>query len=339
MAQLMVADATRAPHDRPGGRSARRPAALALGRGVAGVGLAAGRRQPRRRGRRHAAACPPPASGSARRCSADRSNPRPARTTSPRASGCCATTSTGTTATATSSSPRTTRARPRSDRHGVYPVSRPYIASIKALEALFGAEAQLADARDADEAPAPARRHGSAAYEVDAQAAVRVAGRPVPGGQRASKPGDPTRVDGRRRGTGARAIGARGPPSRPGCHRGRRPRCRPRRRRRPRPAREDLQPGIGQPAGDRGLGRQAEHMTGVAHLAVVLATARLSALIPRFRPPGEPAGSEQQRRGPRGGRSSSSCSPMAMARTRAKERRWKAVMPCSSIPRRWSRVA
>ena len=50
---------------------------------------------------------------------------------------CCVTTSTATTVTVPWSSPRTTRGQTAADRHGVYPVTRPYIASISTLEKLF----------------------------------------------------------------------------------------------------------------------------------------------------------------------------------------------------------
>ena len=155
------------------------------------------------------------------------------------------------------------------DRHGIYPVSRPYIASIATLEALFArlTGSGLADARSTPQPPSVALgRHRLDGDQVDPQAAMPHGRSGGVGDERRGQPADPPCIDG-----GCRGAGPVGPASAHlHCHErlGRiqadevhlaAGAC-------PRAAREDDPSGIGQPVRHGLLGRTPEGMSRIAHV-------------------------------------------------------------------------
>ena len=134
--------------------------------------MAAAGRQPRGSDRRHAAHARHRATGSASRCCGRPSIPATRARTSGPGSGCSLTTSSATTATGDLALAAYYQGQTAVDRHGIYAVSRPYIASIKALAAALRrltARSPGVDPRDPPQAPAAGPGDRLGGHQVDPQ--------------------------------------------------------------------------------------------------------------------------------------------------------------------------
>lgn len=189
-------------------------------------------------------------------------------------------------------------------------------------------------------------------HQVDSQARMTAHAGSGVRGQRAPQASDPARSDRLQRSAGARSA------SGPDLDRHEHP-ARIERDQvdlaagaRPQASRHDLPADARQPCGYRLLCFEAKVMARIAHGRSM----RPRPLSAAYRPISVIGAANRHRRrlpvrmiltdylsptamGAGSNRSSGSCSPRTTARTRANERRWNAVTPCSSIPRRWSSVA